>query len=159
MAFAKVKEYFTSRGMEDKLTVYTIPCDTVTHAAENIGCAEQRIAKSMSFLVNDLPIIIVCAGDTKISNRKFKDFFHTKAKMVPFESVEEIIGHEPGGVCPFAVNEGVTVYLDESLRRFEDVYPASGDIYSISHLTIEELEYLTNNPEWIDVCEIREVTQ
>ena len=158
MAFAKVKEFFKSRGMEEKLTVYDIPCDTVTHAAENIGCAEQRIAKSMSFLVEGHPIIIVCAGDTKISNRKYKDFFHTKAKMVPFESVEEIIGHEPGGVCPFAVNDNVTIYLDESLRRFEDVYPASGDIYSISHLTIEELEDLTAHPEWIDVCEIREVS-
>ena len=157
MAYKKVREYFESKGMSDKLKRYETPCDTVAHAAENIGCEEKQIAKTMSFLLKDeQPIVIVCAGDTKISNRKYKDFFQTKAKMVPFENVEEIIGHEPGGVCPFAVNSNVTVYLDTSLKRFADVYPASGDIYSISHLTIEELEILTGNPEWIDVCEIRE---
>ena len=157
MAYKKVREYFESKGMSDKLKRYETPCDTVVHAAENIGCEEKQIAKTMSFLLKDeQPIVIVCAGDTKISNRKYKDFFQTKAKMVPFENVEEIIGHEPGGVCPFAVNSNVTVYLDTSLKRFADVYPASGDIYSISHLTIEELEILTGNPEWIDVCEIRE---
>ena len=157
MAYKKVREYFESKGMSDKLKRYETPCDTVAHAAENIGCDEKQIAKTMSFLLKDeQPIVIVCAGDTKISNRKYKDFFQTKAKMVPFENVEEIIGHEPGGVCPFAVNSNVSVYLDTSLKRFTDVYPASGDIYSISHLTIEELEILTGNPEWNDVCEIRE---
>ena len=157
MSYAKVKDFFESKGAADKLKVYDTPCDTVTHAAENIGCEEKQIAKTMSFLLKeDKAILIVCAGDTKISNRKYKDRFQTKAKMIPFDRVEEIIGHEPGGVCPFAVNENVMIYLDESLRRFTDVYPASGDIYSISHLTIEELERLTGNPEWIDVCEIRE---
>ena len=157
MSYAKVKDFFESKGAADKLKVYDTPCDTVTHAAENIGCEEKQIAKTMSFLLKEEEaILIVCAGDTKISNRKYKDRFQTKAKMIPFDRVEEIIGHEPGGVCPFAVNENVTIYLDESLRRFTDVYPASGDIYSISHLTIEELERLTGNPEWIDVCEIRE---
>lgn len=157
MAFDKVKAFFEEKGMADKLKQYDTPCDTVAHAAENIGCEEKQIAKTMSFLLkDDQPIVIVCAGDTKISNRKYKDFFQTKAKMVPFDQVEEIIGHEPGGVCPFAVNENVTIYLDNSLKRFIDVYPASGDIYSISHLQLEELEFLTSYPEWIDVCEIRE---
>lgn len=157
MAYEKVRSFFEDKGLADKLKRYETPCDTVAHAAENIGCEEKQIAKTMSFLLKeDKPIVIVCAGDTKISNRKFKDFFQTKAKMVPFDQVEEIIGHEPGGVCPFAVKETVTIYLDTSLKRFTDVYPASGDIYSISHLTIEELETLTYNPEWIDVCEIRE---
>lgn len=157
MAYEKVKAFFEQKGMSGKLYRYETPCDTVTHAAENIGCEEKQIAKTMSFLLKeDKPIVIVCAGDTKIANRKYKDFFQTKAKMVPFDQVEEVIGHEPGGVCPFAVNENVTIYLDTSLKRFTDVYPASGDIYSISHLTLEELEILTGNPKWIDVCEIRE---
>ena len=106
----------------------------------------------MSFLIDETPIIIVAAGDAKIANPQYKEQFHTKAKMIPFEQVGEIIGHEAGGVCPFAVNEGVEIYLDESLKRFETVFPAAGSGNSAIELTIPELEKYSGYKEWVNVC-------
>ena len=110
------------------------------------------IAKTMSFLLDDQPILILTEGTARVENRKYKDTFHIKAKMIPFEEVEQWIGHAPGGVCPFGINDGVKVYLDESLRRFETVYPAAGDDHSAVRFTIPELEKAADAQGWIDVC-------
>ena len=110
------------------------------------------IAKTMSFLQEDQPILILTEGTARVDNRKYKDTFHIKAKMIPFEEVEQWIGHAPGGVCPFGINDGVKVYLDESLRRFETVYPAAGDDHSAVKLTIPELEEVAGAVGWVDVC-------
>lgn len=125
---------------------------TVELAAEAVGCEPARIAKTLSFKVGDTPILIVAAGDAKIDNPKYKAQFHTKAKMLTREEVEEKIGHAVGGVCPFAVNEGVEIYLDESLKRFETVYPAAGSSNSAIQMTMEELEKYSGSSRWIDVC-------
>lgn len=151
MSYPRVKEYFEGLGLENLITVHETPCDTVAHAAENIGCEEAQIAKTMSFLIDDEPIVIVCTGDVKIANPKYKATFHKKAKMIPFDMVTEITGHEPGGVCPFALKEGVKVYLDESLRRFEDVHAAGGRPDVTVHITVEKLEELCR-AQWVDVC-------
>lgn len=153
MAYERVQAYFDSMNMGELVTVHETPCDTVTHAAQNIGCEEAQIAKTMSFLVDDRPIVIVSTGDVKIKNNKYKSYFHKKAKMVPWDQVEEIIGHEPGGVCPFAVKDGVKVYLDISLKKFADVHAAAGNPSATVHLTIEQLEQTSGMVEWIDVCE------
>ena len=154
MSYEKVKAFFDNKNMGDHLTVHATPCDTVTHAAENIGCEEAQIAKTMSFLVDEeLPIVIVSAGDAKVKSKKYKEVFHKKAKMVPWDEVTAIIGHEPGGVCPFALNEGVKVYLDVSLQRFTDVHAAAGRPDATVHLTIEELEQTADSEGWIDVCD------
>lgn len=152
MSIEKVREYFKNKGIEEKVKEFDISSATVELAAKALGCEECRIAKSMSFKIEENPIIIVTAGDVKIDNAKYKAKFHTKAKMLQFEEVENMIGHRVGGVCPFAVNEGVTVYLDESLKRFETVYPACGSSNSAIELTIPELEEYSNYSEWIDVC-------
>lgn len=125
---------------------------TVELAAEAVGCEPARIAKTLSFKVGDTPILIVAAGDAKIDNPKYKAQFHTKAKMLTREEVEEKIGHAVGGVCPFAVNEGVEIYLDKSLKRFETVYPAAGSSNSAIQMTMEELEKYSGSSRWIDVC-------
>lgn len=125
---------------------------TVELAAEAVGCEPARIAKTLSFKVGDTPVLIVAAGDAKIDNPKYKAQFHTKAKMLTREEVEEKIGHAVGGVCPFAVNEGVEIYLDESLKRFETVYPAAGSSNSAIQMTMEELEKYSGSSRWIDVC-------
>lgn len=152
MSLLKVKKYFEKYNMEDRIMEFPVSSVTVKEAAEALGCGEEKIAKTMSFIVDGSPIVIVTAGDQKIDNAKFKGEFHIKAKMVPFDEVEILIGHEVGGVCPFAVNDGVTVYLDESLKRFEMVYPACGSHNSAIGLTIEELEKTSNYVKWIDVC-------
>ena len=121
-------------------------------AAEALHCAPQRIAKTLSFLVDGRAILIVAAGDAKIDNPKYKARFATKAKMLAPDEVEALVGHSVGGVCPFAVNEGVTVYLDASLRRFETVFPACGSSNSAIELTLSELEQYGNCAEWVDVC-------
>ena len=121
-----------------------------------MGCEGKRIAKTLSFLVDGNAVLVVCAGDTKIDNPKYKAEFHTKAKMLAFEDVERLIGHAVGGVCPFAVNEGVRVFLDESLKRFETVYPACGSSNSAIELTLEELEKYSNAEKWVDICKIPE---
>ncbi len=152
MAVDKVKEFFRTKGIENRVREFTVSSATVALAAEALGCEENRIAKTISLNVNDDAVLVVAAGDAKIDNRKFKDKFNTKAKMLSFEEVEPKIGHAVGGVCPFAVNEGVKVYLDESLKRFESVFPACGSSNTAIELTIPELEEYSSFTEWIDVC-------
>lgn len=152
MAVEKVKEYLRTYHMEERILEFDVSSATVELAAQAVGCEPERIAKTMSFLVNEEVILIVTAGDVKIDNKKYKQYFHAKAKMIPFEEVEEYIGHAPGGVCPFAVKEGVRTYLDESLKRFETVYPAAGSANSAVRLTPQELEQCIENVTWIDVC-------
>ena len=138
--------------MEDKIIELSTSSATVKEAAEALNCKEEEIAKTLSFIVNDEPVLIVAAGDKKIDNTKFKAEFHTKAKMIPFGDVGKMVGHEVGGVCPFGVNDNVTVYLDVSLKRFDTVYPACGSSNSVIKLEIGELEKVSNYKEWIDVC-------
>ena len=152
MAIEQVKEYFKKYNMEDRIIELPTSSATVKEAAESLGTEEALIAKTLSFIIEDKPILIVAAGDAKIDNAKYKGYFHTKAKMIPADLVETLIGHNIGGVCPFGINEGVTVYLDESLKRFEHVYPACGSSNSAIKLTIEELEKYSNYTTWIDVC-------
>lgn len=152
MAVEKVREYLKEYHMEDRILEFDVSSATVELAAQAVGCEPERIAKTMSFLVHEEVILIVTAGDVKIDNKKYKQHFHAKAKMIPFEEVEEYTGHAPGGVCPFAVREGVRAYLDESLKRFETVYPAAGSANSAVRLTPQELEQCIENVMWIDVC-------
>ena len=130
---------------------------TVTEAAAALQVEPGMIAKTMSFLQGNKPVLILTEGTAKVDNRKYKDTFHIKAKMIPFEEVEDIIGHAPGGVCPFGVKEGIKVYLDESLKRFDTVYPAAGNDHSAVRLTIEDLENAVDSEGWIDVCKEIEV--
>ena len=152
MAIEKVKDYFKTFNMENRIIEFTSSSATVELAAQALNCDACRIAKTLSFLVGENPILIVCAGDVKIDNAKYKATFNTKAKMLEFEQVEPIIGHSVGGVCPFAINQNVKVYLDESLKRFETVFPACGSGYSAIELTIAELETYSNYTSWVDVC-------
>lgn len=152
MSLEAVKNYFKVYGMEENILVLEHSSATVELAAEAIGCEPERIAKTMSFLIEDKPILIVVAGDAKIDNKKFKEQFHTKAKMIQFDDVEDYIGHAPGGVCPFGVKDGVEVYLDVSLKRFGTVYPAAGSSNSAIELNMGELERYSLSKAWIDVC-------
>lgn len=152
MAIEKVREYFKTFGMEDRILEFDVSSATVDLAAQAVGCEPERIAKTLSFMLPDGPILIVAAGDAKIDNRKFKDQFHTKAKMLTPDEVVELVGHAIGGVCPFGINEGVTVYLDESLKRFETVFPACGSSNSAIELTIPDLEKYSGYSAWINVC-------
>lgn len=154
MAIKKVKEYFKQFGIEDRIQEFDVSSATVLLAAEALGCAPERIAKTLSFKVNDKAILIVAAGDAKIDNPKFKAEFETKAKMLTPDEVIELVGHAVGGVCPFAVNDDVLVYLDESLKRFETVFPAAGSSTSAIELTISELEEYSGYLKWIDVCKL-----
>ncbi len=154
MSIEKVKEYLKNYGFEDRITVFTESSATVALAAKALGCEEARIAKSLTFSVEDKPIMIVCAGDTKVDNAKYKAKFHAKAVMLKPDAVISLVGHAVGGVCPFAVNDGVTVYLDESLKRFDIVYPAAGSSDSAVKLTIEELEKCSGYTEWVDVTKL-----
>lgn len=152
MAIEKVKEYFKGFDMESRIQEFDVSSATVELAAKALDCEPCRIAKTLSFLVNGSPILIVTAGDAKIDNPKYKAQFGTKAKMLTSEEVETMVGHAVGGVCPFAINDGVTVYLDESLKRFQTVFPACGSSNSAIELTIEELETYAPFTAWIDVC-------
>lgn len=152
MAIEKVREYFKAFGMEDRILEFDVSSATVELAAQAVGCEPERIAKTLSFMLPEGPILIVAAGDAKVDNRKFKDQFHTKAKMLTPDEVTELVGHAIGGVCPFGINEGVTVYLDESLKRFETVFPACGSSNSAIELTIPDLEKYSGYSAWIDVC-------
>lgn len=152
MAIEKVREYFKAFGMEDRILEFDVSSATVELAAQAVGCEPERIAKTLSFMLPEGPILIVAAGDAKIDNRKFKDQFHTKAKMLTPDEVVELVGHAIGGVCPFGINEGVTVYLDGSLKRFETVFPACGSSNSAIELTIPDLEKYSGYSAWIDVC-------
>ena len=156
MSIEKVREYFRSKSFEDRIIEFDVSSATVELAAEALGCAPALIAKTLSFKVNDGAVLIVCAGDTKIDNGKFKAQFSTKAKMLTPDEAVEMVGHAVGGVCPFAVNEGVRVFLDNSLKRFETVYPAAGSSSSAVKLSPDELEMLSNAEGWIDVCKLKE---
>lgn len=152
MSIEKVKNYFKQYGIEDRILEFPVTSETVELAAKAVGCEPKQITKTMSFLMDGRPILIATAGDAKISNSKYKETFHTKAKMISFEQVELLIGHDVGGVCPFAINEGVDVYLDISLKRFETVFPAAGSRNSAIELTVAELEKYSHATQWIDVC-------
>ena len=152
MSVEKVREYFKKYNMDNRVQEFKESSATVELAAKAVGCEPERIAKTLSFKVDEQPILIVVAGDAKIDNSKYKSYFNKKAKMLTYEEVLELVGHPVGGVCPFAINEGVTVYLDESLKRFETVYPACGSSNSAIELSIEELETYSNYNSWIDVC-------
>ena len=153
MSIEIVKDYFRGMGMEDKVLEFDVSSATVRLAAVALGTEEARIAKTMSFLVDEQPIVIVSAGDAKVKNNKYKAFFHKKAKMIPWDHVESVIGHEPGGVCPFVMNEGVKVYLDVSLQRFDIVHAAAGRPDATVSLTISELEKTSGMIEWVDLCD------
>ena len=140
MSFERAKEHLEKFGLSDRIIEFTVSSATVALAAEAVGTEPSKIAKSLSFITPDGPILVVAAGDAKIDNHKFKEYFRVKAKMIPYEDVERIIGHGVGGVCPFGVNDDVRVYLDESLYRFDVVYPAAGTAASAVRLTVSELE-------------------
>lgn len=152
MAIEKVREYFKKFGIENKIQELALSSATVELAAKALDCEPARIAKSLSFKVDEQAILIISAGDVKIDNSKYKAFFKAKAKMLTPDEVKDFIGHEVGGVCPFGINDGVKVYLDTSLKRFETVFPACGSSNSAIELNIPELEKYSNYIEWIDVC-------
>ena len=152
MSQKRAENYLEQKGFLDHVIRPEASTATVAEAADALGVEPGMIAKTMSFLLDDQPILILTEGTARVENRKYKDTFHIKAKMIPFEEVEQWIGHAPGGVCPFGINDGVKVYLDESLRRFETVYPAAGDDHSAVKLTIPELEEVAGAVGWVDVC-------
>lgn len=152
MSIEAVRVYFDTWGIADRIIEPEHSSATVELAAQALGCEPARIAKSLSFLVGEEAIIIVVSGESKIDNKRYKERFGAKAKMIPFDEVESYIGHAPGGVCPFAVKEGVKVYLDESLKRFSTVYPAAGSGNSAIEMNMEELEKYAMSSGWIDVC-------
>ncbi|WP_294341805.1 YbaK/EbsC family protein [uncultured Clostridium sp.] len=152
MAIESVREYFRKYGLEGRIQEFNVSSATVSLAAEALNCEEKRIAKSLAFMVDDNVILIVAAGDTKIDNNKYKSTFHKKAKMLSPNEVLELVGHGIGGVCPFGIKNGVSIYLDISLKRFETVFPACGSSNSAIELTIEELEKYSGYIEWVDVC-------
>lgn len=152
MGVGKVRKYFKKWNMTDKILEFDTSSATVALAAQAIGCEEARIAKSLAFMVNDQAILIVVAGDAKVDNKKYKAQFSTKATMITPDKIEDLIGYPVGGVCPFGVNEAVVIYLDDSLKRFETVYPACGSSNSAIELTIAELEEHSNYSSWVDVC-------
>jgi len=156
MAIQKVRDYFKKYSIDNRIQEFEVSSATVELAAKALNTSPCRIAKTLSFMVNDHPILIVTAGDTKIDNPKYKETFNTKAKMLQFDEVENLIGHAVGGVCPFGINDGISVYLDNSLKRFDTVFPACGSSNSAIELTIDELEKYSNYIKWIDVCKLIE---
>lgn len=152
MSLERAKKYLTDRGFEDNIIELEDSSATVELAAQALGVEPGMIAKTMSFMQGDKPVLILMEGTAKIDNRKYKDTFHVKAKMIPFDEVEGIVGHAPGGVCPFGINDGIEVYLDESLKRFDTVYPAAGNDHSAVRLTIDELSDAAGTVSWVDVC-------
>lgn len=154
MSIIRVKEYLTQFGVQGRVLEFDVSSATVSLAAEALGCQEARIAKTISFLIDGKAILIVAAGDTKIDNAKYKARFGAKAKMLTSDEVKPMTGFAVGGVCPFAVSDGVAIYLDESLRRFTTVFPACGSSNSAIELTIAQLEEYSNFSDWIDVCRL-----
>ena len=152
MSIEKVRSYFQTLGIADRIREFDVSSATVELAAQAVGVEGKRIAKTLSFLLGDSCILIVAAGDARIDNKKYKAYFGAKAKMLAHDEVPEYIGHAVGGVCPFAVKDGVKVYLDESLKRFETVFPAAGSANSAIELTIPELETYSKFDGWVDVC-------
>ena len=152
MSIERVKQYFEPFDMADRIREFPVSSATVELAAAALGCEGCRIAKTLSFSVDGAAVFIVAAGDARVDNSKFKAFFHTKARMLSPQEAADLVGHAVGGVCPFGVNEGVTTYLDVSLRRFETVFPACGSSNSAIELTLPELEKYSQAKAWIDVC-------
>ena len=147
-----VKNFLAAKGFEDRITEHKNLIDTVEHAAQQIGCSEAEIAKTLSFIVDDKPVIVVMAGDGRVNSSKFKALFHTKPSMIPRDKVEEITGFLPGGVCPFGIPDGIPVWLDVSMKRFEYIHPAGGNEYTSVKLTPDELEICSEAVGWCDVC-------
>ena len=152
MSLDRAKAHLAQFGLEDRIQLFDVSSATVELAAQAVGCQPAHIAKPLSFLLPEGPVLILAAGDARIDNSKYKARFHTKAKMIPHDQVETLIGHGVGGVCPFGVNGGVPVWLDESLRRFDIVYPAAGTSNSAVKLTLDELERASLAQGWVDVC-------
>ncbi len=151
MAVERVKEYFTGTELDGKVIELEESSATVELAAHALHTEPDRIAKTLSYLVEDQPILVVVSGMSRVDNKKYKAQFHKKAKMIPFEEVNEYIGHAPGGVCPFAVKQGVKVYLDKSLQKYETVFPAAGSSTSALEISIDQLERYSGYLEWVDV--------
>ncbi|MBR3275362.1 MAG: YbaK/EbsC family protein [Eubacterium sp.] len=156
MSLEKARKYLDEKGFKDRIIIPEHSSATVAEAAEALGCEPGMIAKTLSFLVNDRAILILAEGMARIDNKKYKARFGCKAKMIPADQVEALVGHDIGGVCPFGINDGVTVYLDESLKLHETVYPAAGTDHSAVRLSIAELEQCCGYPEWTDVCKSAE---
>lgn len=154
MSIEKVRAYFKTKGIDERIQEFEISSATVPLAAKALHCEESFIAKTLSFHIGEKVILIVSAGDTKIDNAKYKSQFGTKAKMLSFDEAEPLIGHAVGGICPFAVNEDVEVYLDVSLKRFHTVFPACGSSNSAIELSIDELEKYSDFIKWVNVCKI-----
>ena len=152
MSFEKAVNYLREKGMEDRVIVPEASSATVELAAQAIGVTPGEIAKTLSLLTKEGPVLVIAEGTARVDNRKYKDTSHQKAKMIPGDQVEELVGHAPGGVCPFGINAGIPVYMDESLRKYEIVYPAAGDDHSAVKLTVKELEELSGAIGWVDVC-------
>lgn len=154
MALDKACEYLEKKGYGDRVILLEDSTATVAEAAQALGVEPGMIAKTLSFLVDDEPILILVEGTARIDNKKFKETFHTKAKMIPSDEVESRIGHAVGGVCPFGIHDGIKVYLDESLKQFETVYPAAGNEHSGVKLTIPELVDVSGAVGWVDVARL-----
>ena len=152
MSIEAVRTYFQTLGIADRIREFPVSSATVELAAQALDCAPARIAKTLAFLVDGAPVLIVAAGDAKVDNSRFKGQFHTKAKMLSPDETAELVGHAVGGVCPFAPKEGTTICLDESLKRFDTVFPACGSSNSAIELTIPELERYSGYTSWVDVC-------
>lgn len=152
MSFEKVQKYFNDAGLADRIKVLDESSATVLEAADALNCEPEHIAKTLSFLVDSEPLLVVMAGDAKVDNKKFKAEFHKRARMIPRDEVEGYIGHKPGGVCPFALKQGVKVYLDISLKRFNVIYPAAGNSHSAVQLSLPELMTYAKADHWVDVC-------
>ena len=151
MSIDAAKDYLREKGLEDRIIILDATTATVEAAAEALGVRPAEIAKTLSFLIGDKPILILTEGTARIDNKKYKQAFGAKAKMIPPGDVEALVGHAPGGVCPFGVKDGVTVYFDESLRKFDIMYPAAGADHTAVKLTIPELEYAVKPEAWVDV--------
>lgn len=152
MSLKRAEEYLENKGFLDHVIELEESTAMVAMAAEALGVEPGMIAKTMSFLQGENAVLILTEGTARVDNRKYKDTFHVKAKMIPFDQVEEVIGHAPGGVCPFGINDDIEVYLDESLKKFDTVYPAAGNDHSAVKLTIPELEQAADTKGWVDVC-------
>ena len=156
MSIEKARNYLKRFGADGRILEFDVSSATVELAAVAVGVEPARIAKTLSFAVDGAPVLIVVAGDAKVDNRKFKEYFHQKAKMLPREEAAELVGHAVGGVCPFGVNDGVVTYLDESMRRFGTVFPAAGSDNSAIELTLDELAEFSHAEAWVDVCKLPE---
>ncbi|WP_288603586.1 YbaK/EbsC family protein [uncultured Treponema sp.] len=152
MSLKNAKAHLAKYGLDDRVRLTEESSATVELAAQALGVEAGRIAKTLAYLVEDKPVLILAEGTARIDNRKYKDFFHTKAKMIPFDQVETLVGHAPGGVCPFGINPGIKVYLDISLKKYPSVFPAAGESNSDIELTIPQLEQCSESSGWIDVC-------